>query len=225
MKPRVTPPAPSVLLLIPAYNEERRIGPVLRVYAAFFRANYPGRFEIVVVLNGCRDNTLGVVRQAASEFSEISFIEFAAPIGKGGALIEGLKLAPEADLIGYVDADGATQPPAFFRPRAALPGGGLRRWLPLGSRRGAGAKPVLQTPTVQPRLSFAGGDAVLDADPRHPVRGQNDAAAGRSRPSIPTSASQMSLSISTFFIPSNAAASPCARFPPPGPTKSARPCG
>jgi len=36
------------------------------------------------------------------------------PIGKGGALIEGLKLAPLADIIGYVDADGATPPQAFL---------------------------------------------------------------------------------------------------------------
>ena len=33
---------------------------------------------------------------------------------KGGALIEGLKLAGHADLIGYVDADGATPPPAYL---------------------------------------------------------------------------------------------------------------
>src|SRR5208282_2780910 len=32
---------------------------------------------------------------------------------KGGALIEGLRLAPLGDLIGYVDADGATGPAAF----------------------------------------------------------------------------------------------------------------
>ena len=38
---------------------------------------------------------------------------FDAAIGKGGALIEGLRLAPLADLIGYVDADGATSPAAF----------------------------------------------------------------------------------------------------------------
>jgi glycosyltransferase involved in cell wall biosynthesis len=101
---------PSLVLLIPAYNEEERIGPVLRRYAEFFRANYSGRFEMVVVLNGCRDNTLGVVDAAAAEFSEIRALEFLNPIGKGGALIEGLKLAPTADLIGYVDADGATPP-------------------------------------------------------------------------------------------------------------------
>ena len=111
---------PSLLLLIPAYNEEQRIGPVLREYAQHFREHYAGPSRIVVVLNGCRDNTLGVVQTVAAQFPEISHLNFPGRIGKGGALIEGLKLAPEADLIGYVDADGATGPAAFL---------GLVKWL------------------------------------------------------------------------------------------------
>jgi glycosyltransferase involved in cell wall biosynthesis len=103
-----------VLLLIPAYNEEQRIEPVLRDYAQYFREHYPGPFQLVVVLNGCTDNTLGVVQRVAAEFPEVSHLNFPGRIGKGGALIEGLKLAPGADLIGYVDADGATAPPAFL---------------------------------------------------------------------------------------------------------------
>lgn len=106
--------APSLLLLIPAYNEERRIGPVLSAYAEHFIRHYPGRFQLVVVLNGCRDNTAGVIRAAEQKFLCISHLDFPAPIGKGGALIEGLKLAPLADLVGYVDADGATPPEAFL---------------------------------------------------------------------------------------------------------------
>jgi glycosyltransferase involved in cell wall biosynthesis len=102
------------LLLIPAYNEEHRIGPVLRGYAEFFRTHYQGKFQLVVVLNGCRDNTMKVVQSVAAEFPEVSGIEYADPIGKGGALIEGLKMAPVADLVGYVDADGATEPAAFL---------------------------------------------------------------------------------------------------------------
>jgi glycosyltransferase involved in cell wall biosynthesis len=102
------------LLLIPAYNEERRIEPVLRDYASYFKQHYQGKFQLVVVLNGCRDNTLGVVQRVAADFQSVSWLEFKEPIGKGGALIEGLKLAPMADLIGYVDADGATPPHAFL---------------------------------------------------------------------------------------------------------------
>lgn len=105
--------APSLLLLIPAYNEERRIEPVLRDYATYFQKNHPGKFQLVVILNGCVDDTIGVVRRVAVDHPQISALEFPEPIGKGGALIEGLKLAPLGDLIGYVDADGATAPAAF----------------------------------------------------------------------------------------------------------------
>ncbi len=105
--------APSLLLLIPAYNEETRIEPVLREYGAYFRDHYAGPFQLVVVLNGCRDNTRGVVERVAQEFPAISLLDFPAPIGKGGALIEGLKLASQAEVIGYVDADGASPPAAF----------------------------------------------------------------------------------------------------------------
>ena len=105
--------SPSILLLIPAYNEETRIGPVLDAYAHYFREHHPERFHVVVVLNGCTDDTLGVVERASAQFPEISPVNIPEPVGKGGALIEGLKLAPQADLIGYVDADGATPPAAF----------------------------------------------------------------------------------------------------------------
>ncbi|HZV36015.1 MAG TPA: glycosyltransferase [Verrucomicrobiae bacterium] len=109
----MTPSEHRLLLLIPAYNEEDRIEPVLLDFAHYFQKNYSGKFQLVVVLNGCRDNTLAVVQRVAAKYPTVSAMEFPEPIGKGGALIEGLKLAPMADLIGYVDADGATGPKAF----------------------------------------------------------------------------------------------------------------
>ena len=124
---------PSLLLLIPAYNEERRIEPVLRDFAQYFKDQYQGKFQLVVVLNGCKDNTLGVVQRVAVEYPSISALDFPDPIGKGGALIEGLKLAPAADVVGYVDADGASPPHAFhdlvkLRDKADCIIGS--RWLP-----------------------------------------------------------------------------------------------
>ncbi len=109
----MTQPDRSLVLLVPAYNEEDRIEPVLVEFAEYFQNHYNGKFQLVVVLNGCRDNTHGVVLRVAKKYPAVSALEFPEPIGKGGALIEGLKLAPLADLIGYVDADGATGPKAF----------------------------------------------------------------------------------------------------------------
>ena len=129
----VPQPEPSVLLLIPAYNEEERIEPVLREFAEYFKRNYAGQFMIVVVLNGCVDNTWGVVERVTNDYPSVTALEFPAPIGKGGALIEGFKLADRADLIGYVDADGATSPKAFhdlIRHRKEADSIIGSRWLP-----------------------------------------------------------------------------------------------
>jgi glycosyltransferase involved in cell wall biosynthesis len=126
-------PDPSLLILIPAYNEEGRIEPTLRDYAGFFGKNYTGKCEIVVVLNGCTDNTLGVVQKVAADFASVRWLVFPDPIGKGGALIEGLKLATKTDIIGYVDADGATAPPAFLELVKKINGADCvigSRWLP-----------------------------------------------------------------------------------------------
>jgi|SRR5580765_1452564 len=128
-------PDPSLLLLIPAYNEEARIEPVLRDYGLYFRDHFKGPFQLVVVLNGCRDNTRGVVERVAKEFPSISLLDFPAPIGKGGALIEGLKLASHAEMIGYVDADGASAPHSFHELAQHLAAGEAdcvigSRWLP-----------------------------------------------------------------------------------------------
>jgi glycosyltransferase involved in cell wall biosynthesis len=123
----------SLLLLIPAYNEERRIEPVLRDYARYFQEHYHGKFQLVVVLNGCTDDTLGVVQRVGADYPAVTALEFPEAIGKGGALIEGLNLAPLADLIGYVDADGATPPHAYHELVKHI--GGVdcvigSRWLP-----------------------------------------------------------------------------------------------
>ena len=169
---------PSLLLLIPAYNEQDRIEPVLRAYGRYFKEHYQGKFQLVVVLNGCTDDTLGVVRRVGAEYPSVSALEFREAIGKGGALIEGLKLAPLADLIGYVDADGATPPHAFHELVKHIAGVDCvigSRWLPgavlhveqSGQRRFASRAFHL---IVQAALS--------DEYPGHPMRGQSDAARG-----------------------------------------------
>ena len=106
---------PSVLLLIPACNERARIRPTLSEYAAYFRDHYQGPWEIVVVVNGSTDDTLDIVKQMAGEFTNLRWIVIPERVGKGGALIEGLKLASQAEVIGYADADAATTPESLVR--------------------------------------------------------------------------------------------------------------
>ena len=104
----------TITLIIPAYNEEHRIGSTLQQYGKYFSTQYGDACEIVVVLNGCTDNTLGVVEEAEKQFPLICHIEFTEAIGKGGAIIEGFKQA-KVDLVGFTDADASTSPETMDR--------------------------------------------------------------------------------------------------------------
>lgn len=105
---------PSLAVLIPAYNEEERIGRTLGDYLAHFETHYSGNWVLVVVLNGCRDKTLEVVQEAQSGNQRLDCINIREPVGKGGALIEGMRRYHHFDLVSYVDADGATSPEALL---------------------------------------------------------------------------------------------------------------
>lgn len=54
---------PCASIIIPAYNEESVIG---RCLAALLDDSAPGEFDIVVVCNGCSDDTAAVARRAGS---------------------------------------------------------------------------------------------------------------------------------------------------------------
>lgn len=99
-------------IIIPAHNEEKRIRNTLINYVTFFR-NTGKSFEILVVLNGCKDRTIDVVKELKEKYKEINYVNFDEAIGKGGALLEGFKLV-NGNLITYVDADGATLPESLY---------------------------------------------------------------------------------------------------------------
>jgi glycosyltransferase involved in cell wall biosynthesis len=97
-------------IIIPAYNEEKRILQMLERYWAFYQGK---SVEFIIVLNGCRDNTRGVVESFASRVgAKIHIIDIPEAIGKGGAVRQGFALA-QGDYLGFVDADGATGPEEF----------------------------------------------------------------------------------------------------------------
>src|SRR3989344_5552587 len=108
----------KVCIVIPAYNEENRIGNTLRIYSLFFEgiSKKTGfKYEIIVVLNGCKDNTLGVVKEYKKINDKINFLDFATA-GKGFAITKGFIYAinKNFDLKGFVDADMATKPEDFY---------------------------------------------------------------------------------------------------------------
>lgn len=99
----------SISIVIPAYNEEKRIGKTLVRYIEYYDLHYPNKYEIVVVLNGCKDDTESVVKKYADKHSSVSYLNFKDPIGKGGAIKKGLLVA-KYNLVGFTDADSSTPP-------------------------------------------------------------------------------------------------------------------
>ena len=97
----------KVSIVIPAYNEEKRIGNTLEKYIKFLR-DKKVKFEILIIINNTTDNTEKVVKNYMKRFPEIRYLNFQQG-GKGFAVIEGFKdaLKRDNDLIGFVDADNA----------------------------------------------------------------------------------------------------------------------
>jgi len=97
---------PAISFVIPAYNEEKRIPETLDRYYHYFQREGLS-FEIIVVLNGCRDNTFDVVSEFSKRHPRVRHINIEKPIGKGGAIIEGFKSA-KGKYVSFTDADGST---------------------------------------------------------------------------------------------------------------------
>ena len=99
-------------IVIPAHNEEARIGRMLDAYLPYFSQRYGRDVELIVVVNGTTDRTEQIVAKYAARFSILSVRVEPQRVGKGGALMLGFKVA-QGDYVGFVDADGATPPEAF----------------------------------------------------------------------------------------------------------------
>lgn len=82
-------------MIIPAKDEEARIGAVLDVVT---RAKLPT--ELIVVCDGCLDRTAEVARR----YPDVKVIELPYNRGKGGAMVAGVA-ATDAPIVAFVDAD------------------------------------------------------------------------------------------------------------------------
>lgn len=99
-------------IVIPAHNEEHRLPPMLEAYAKYFDEKYGNEAELIVVPNFCNDRTAEVAGGLGLRYPQVKVVEEPKRVGKGGAVMLGAQSA-EGDLIGFVDADGATPPEAF----------------------------------------------------------------------------------------------------------------
>lgn len=99
MKPRLS-------IVIPAHNEDQRIGATLQAIHAFVTAQtYP--VEVVVVDDGSRDRTADVVREFADDHTYLRLIHLPTNQGKGAAIRTGMLAAQGMHRL-FADADNST---------------------------------------------------------------------------------------------------------------------
>ena len=109
----------KVSIIMPAYNEEKRIGKTLEAYSSYFnkqRKNKKLNYEILVVINNTKDKTEEIVKEHIKKNPSIRYLNFKRG-GKGFAVIEGFKdaLKRENYMVGFVDADMATSPDEYAK--------------------------------------------------------------------------------------------------------------
>ena len=112
---------PDLSIVIPAYNEESRIGPTIRDIVSYCRSRKRA-FEVLLVDDGSRDGTTSVGRTLCEEFPELRVIRLAANHGKGYAVRTGVVNAI-GRLVLFADADGATPIDQIERLESAIESG------------------------------------------------------------------------------------------------------
>jgi dolichyl-phosphate beta-glucosyltransferase len=111
MGPRPPAEQPFLSLVLPAYNEERRLGASLRTLADYLgRQTYD--CEILVVDDGSSDTTADVAEKAAASMPEtvsLRVLSHHQNLGKGAAVKTGC-LAASGRYVLFMDVDLATPP-------------------------------------------------------------------------------------------------------------------
>lgn len=121
-------------IIIPAYNEESRIGDTVRDYAAYIEQHFaPGEAELWIIVNGSRDRTEEIARELARNLPNVHSWETPERQGKGGAVLKGFELA-SGGIMAFADADNATVASELHKLLNAVENGADAaigsRWLP-----------------------------------------------------------------------------------------------
>ena len=97
-------------IIIPTYNEERRLLKTLKAYTSFFDHRLSCEY---IVTDQSRDNTRQIVRHFMKRHKNVHLLCLTGR-GKGGAVLEAFKIST-GKFIGFTDADNSTSPQEFYK--------------------------------------------------------------------------------------------------------------
>jgi dolichyl-phosphate beta-glucosyltransferase len=95
---------PSISIVVPAYNEERRLPATLRSILDYLRARDWSAWEVLVVDDGSRDSTAAVAEQFAAAYSRVRLLQNPGNRGKGYSVRHGM-LEAECEWVLFTDSD------------------------------------------------------------------------------------------------------------------------
>ncbi len=98
--------SPGISIVIPAYNEERRLPHTIRDLRAFF-GRVGSSIEIIIVIEKSTDRTVELARESAAGDSHIRIVANDVQRGKGYAVKTGM-LQAKGDIVFFMDADLST---------------------------------------------------------------------------------------------------------------------
>ena len=136
-------------VIIPAYNEEKRIAKTLLAVDGFLRQqNYES--EILVVSDGSKDKTPEVIYGLKEQIKNLRFVDEKINHGKGWAVRRGM-LEAHGQIRLFMDADNST---TIDQVANFLPYFGQGYEVVIGSRRAKGAVIAVKQPWIR---DFLGG--------------------------------------------------------------------
>jgi dolichyl-phosphate beta-glucosyltransferase len=100
--------ARDVSIIVPAYNEERRIKSFLESLIEFSRLELKN-YEIIVVNDGSKDKTLNIIKKIANGTRNLRLISYEPNQGKGYAVKNAIFMSKGKNVL-FIDADGAIKP-------------------------------------------------------------------------------------------------------------------
>jgi glycosyltransferase involved in cell wall biosynthesis len=94
---------PSASAVMPAYNEEDNVGPMIEAMVTTI-APLTDDYEVIVVDDGSRDETAQKVKEAAQRDSRVRLVQHKVNQGYGAAVFTGFTSSTK-DLVFFTDAD------------------------------------------------------------------------------------------------------------------------